>query len=284
SGANLARGYWDDPTLTAERFPHSSLARGSGRLYRTGDRARRLRDGSIELLGRLDRQVKLRGIRLELGAIEAALLTHPAVRGAVVEVAQAATEDATLIACVVADLARAEAWQILRQHLAERLPAAMVPVVIAAIDRLPVTSTGKLDRRAALQCARQQWEQARRPVAAAPRSNTESEVAAIWQELLKTGPFGMDDNFFELGGHSLLAARVMARVLDRHGVDLPLRLLFETPTIAALAAAIDRKRASSPPAPIKTVAAEETRLGPEAIAELSDDEVERLLVAMLDRG
>ena len=283
SGANLARGYLDDPALTAERFPHSPLARGGGRIYRTGDRARRLRDGSIELLGRLDRQVKLRGIRVELGAIEAALLTHPAVREAVVEAAEVGTEDATLVACVVADLAPAEAFQILRRHLAERLPAAMVPALIAAIDRLPITSTGKLDRRATLQCVRRQWAQARGPVTVPPRTDTEAGVAAIWQELLQTGPLGVDDDFFGLGGHSLLAARVMARVLDRHGVDLPLRLLFETPTIAALAAAIDRELAATPRAPIKAVAAEEAWLGPEAIPGLSDDEVELLLAAMLDR-
>jgi hypothetical protein len=283
SGANLARGYLNDPALTAERFSHSPLASGGTRIYRTGDRARRLRDGSVELLGRIDRQVKLRGVRVELGAVEAALLAHPAVRAVVVEAEQLGTEDATLFACVVTDLAPAEAVGILRHHLVERLPAAMVPALIALVDQLPITSTGKLNRRAALEFARRQSADARGAVATAPRTDTEAGVAEIWQELLQLGPLGVDDDFFGLGGHSLLAARVMARVLDRYRVELPLRLMFETPTIVALAAAIDRELAGTRSAPIAVIAVEEARLDPDAVSGLSDDEVELLLATMQDR-
>jgi len=225
AGVQLARGYLGRPALTAERFVPDPFS--PGRLYKTGDLTRRWPTGEVEYLGRIDFQVKLRGFRVELGEIEAALAAHPAVQ----EAAVVASADGTprLVAYVTggADAAMLEA------HLRSRLPGHMVPSAFVALDALPRTPSGKVDRRA-LPAPR--WETA--PYAA-PRTPTEEILAAIWSELLGVERVGARDDFFALGGHSLLATRLVSRVRERFGKEVPVRRLFETPTVAGFAPAVE---------------------------------------------
>ncbi|MEW5928294.1 MAG: amino acid adenylation domain-containing protein [Gemmatimonadota bacterium] len=235
AGAGLARGYLGRPGLTAERFVPDPFGCDGGRLYRTGDRTRRLPTGELEFLGRLDHQVKLRGFRIEPGEIEAALLRHPAVREAVVVV----REDAggpRLVAYAGTGDATAGAEE-LRAHLAGLLPAHMVPAGFVVLAALPKTPNGKTDR-AALPAP------ASAPVAAwtAPRTETETELARIWAEALGVERVGVDDHFFRLGGHSLLATRVLAAVWESFGVEVPLHRVFDAPTLAGMAAVVDGER------------------------------------------
>ncbi|HEX4966052.1 MAG TPA: amino acid adenylation domain-containing protein [Thermoanaerobaculia bacterium] len=235
-GAGLARGYLGRPGLTAERFVPDPFSEPGGRLYRTGDLARWRPDGQIELLGRIDHQVKVRGFRVELGEIEALLAAHPAV-GAAAVMARDEEGDVRLAAYVApaeggagAGKAMAEA---LRAHLRERLPEHMVPAVWTVLDRLPLTPSGKVDRRALPRLASPvSWSEA---VYEAPRNAVEAAIAGIWREALRAERVGVHDNFFHLGGHSLLAARVAARLQETFGVDIPLRRLFEAVTVARLA-------------------------------------------------
>jgi len=238
-GVQLARGYWRRPDLTAERFVPDPLgAEPGGRLYRTGDLARRLPDGAVDFLGRLDHQVKLRGARLELGEIEAALLACSGVRAAVAGV-RGGGSDARLAAWVVPAPGETLAVPALREALARRLPALFVPSLFAVLPALPLTPSGKVDRKAL-----PDPEGAGRPADVpwtAPRTPVEETLVGIWQELLGVERIGVDDHFFDLGGHSLLATRLMARVRDVFAVNLPLSALFETtPTIAGLAQAMAR--------------------------------------------
>ncbi len=246
-GAGVARGYLGRPDLTADRFrpdPFAGLGDDPGeRLYRTGDRVRRSPDGELEFLGRLDHQVKLRGFRIEPGEIEAALAGHPDVSEAAV-----AVRNGSLIAYLVGS--KPVDPETVRSWLAERLPAFMVPAVWVVLDALPRTPNGKLDRKALPEAERGPavaGETARTPV--------EEIVAQIWADLLGVEAVGRNDDFFGLGGHSLLAARVAARLRDAFGVDLPLRALFESPTPAALAAAIERGRQEEAFAPISAIPA-----------------------------
>ena len=240
-GAATAAGYLGRPDLTAEKFapdPFATVA--SGRLFRTGDRGRWLADGSLELLGRADRLVKIRGFRVEPGEVETALTRHPAVREAAV-VARAGGAEARLVAYVVPRATPAPAAAELRDFLRRMLPEFMLPAQFVALDALPRTPTGKIDRRALP-------ADAARPdrVAAyvAPRTPTEAALTSIWEHLLDARPIGIDDNFFDLGGQSLLVVRTMAATRDAFDVDLPARALFEAPTVAALAARIDAQRAA----------------------------------------
>ena len=232
AGVGLARGYVARPTTTAEVFvPHPH---GDGeRLYRTGDLARWRADGRLLFLGRRDAQVKIRGLRVELGEIEARLGEHPAVRGAA-----AVLRDEQLVAFVVGPTAG------LAEHLGESLPAYMVPSRFVALEGLPWTPSGKLDRRALEAWDLPQEKAARR----APRTPTEELVAEVWCELLGAGEIGVDEDFFVLGGHSLLATRVVSRLRDAFGVELPVKALFEAPTVAELAARLEhREDAARPP-------------------------------------
>ncbi len=240
-GPGVARGYLDRPDLTAERFlpdpfgdwtdrsDRSDRREGGDRLYRTGDLARYLPDGRIEFLGRADHQVKIRGVRIELGEVEFVLGRHPAVRECAVLVSPGGQRLAAWAALrepvEVADLL---AW------LRRELPAAMVPATLVVLDALPRTLTGKLDRAAlpAPDAPRSAAEPA------APRDEVEESIAWIWRRLLEVERVGIHDGFFELGGHSLLATRVVAAVRDALGIELPLRTLFEAPTVAGLAAAV----------------------------------------------
>ncbi|WP_437325952.1 non-ribosomal peptide synthase/polyketide synthase [Sorangium sp. So ce381] len=233
-GAGLARGYLDRPDLTAERFVPDPFSREPGRrLYRTGDLARLGRDGAIEFLGRADHQLKIRGHRIEPGEIEAQLRAHPGVRDAVV----VALEDAgllRLVAYVVPARGAALTADGLRASLRERLPEPMVPSAYVWLDELPLTPNGKLNRKALPAPGLASREQA-----AKPRTATEEAVAAIWAEVLGLEAVGVDETFFEIGGNSLLATRVIARVRAAFQVELPLRSVFDHPTAARLASAVD---------------------------------------------
>jgi amino acid adenylation domain-containing protein len=236
-GNGLARGYWNQPELTAEKFIPNPFEAGE-RLYKTGDRARFRPDGNIEFIGRIDNQVKIRGYRVELGEIEATLNQHPAVKDSVL-VARARgslTED-TLVAYVVPKQQAAPSISELRDYLKEKLPEYMIPSVFVMLDSLPLTPSGKIDR-SALPAA-----DGTRPNLAhefvGPRTEIEDLVAQVWREVLKLDRIGVHDNFFELGGHSLLATRVVARLRNNFSIDLALRKLFELPTVVALAEHID---------------------------------------------
>jgi len=233
-GAGLARGYLGRPDLTAERFVPDPWERGE-RLYRTGDLARLAPDGEVEFLGRLDRQVKIRGFRIETGEIEAALALHPAVREAAV-VARGEGAARHLVAWVVPAGEELPVPE-LREALAARLPAYMVPTVIAPLAELPLTPSGKVDRLALCR-----WETepgASRAEAVAPRTPVEAVLAGIWAEVLGIPRAGVDDDFFSLGGHSLLATRAISRVCNAFGLEIGVRSLFESPTPARLAAVVE---------------------------------------------
>jgi acyl-CoA synthetase (AMP-forming)/AMP-acid ligase II len=232
-GAGVARGYHRRPALTAERFvPDPFSVEPGARLYATGDLARWRSDGRLECLGRRDHQVKLRGFRIEPGEIEATLARHPAVRQAVVVVRGSGTHDARLVAYVVADGSPSSAE--LRAHLAEDLPAYMVPAAFVLLDSLPLTPNGKIDRRALPAPDAADTPDAARPVVA-PRTPVERTISGIWAEALGSPPRGVHDGFFESGGHSLAAALVISRIRAAFGVGIALRSLFEHPTVAGLA-------------------------------------------------
>jgi amino acid adenylation domain-containing protein len=238
-GIQLARGYWRRPDLTAERFVPDPLGiEPGGRLYRTGDLARRLPDGALDFLGRLDHQVKLRGVRIELGEVEAALLACPGVRAAVAGV-RGAGADARLAAWVVTVAGETLSIPALREALTRRLPALLIPSLFAVLPALPLTPNGKVDRKA-LPDPEGTGRTAGVPFVA-PRTPVEETLVEIWQELLGIDRIGVDDHFFDLGGHSLLATRLMARVRDVFEVNVPLSALFESsPTVGGLAQAIAR--------------------------------------------
>jgi amino acid adenylation domain-containing protein/non-ribosomal peptide synthase protein (TIGR01720 family) len=233
AGAGLARGYHGRSGLTAERFVPSPFDT-SQRLYRSGDLARQRADGSIDYLGRIDQQVKIRGFRIELGEIEAALLGQPGVRQAVISV-HVDEGGPQLCAYVVAELTPNDpiAWRdTLRAALSVDLPDYMVPRHWLLLDALPLTSNGKLDRKALPVPDAEIWQ---RPFEA-PEGELEQQLAAIWAEVLGVTRIGRRDNFFELGGHSLLAAQASARVELELGIELPLRALFESNDLQAYAA------------------------------------------------
>ncbi|WP_053133416.1 non-ribosomal peptide synthetase [Pseudomonas sp. MIACH] len=244
-GAGVARGYLNRDELTAERFlndPATGL-----RMYKTGDLGRLLADGSVEYLGRNDDQVKIRGFRIELGEIQARLATAPGVRDAVVIAREDQPGDKRLVAYVIAEGDTRVA--ALRDHLLLSLADHMVPSAFVLLDAFPLTTNGKLDRKAlpapdADALARRSYE--------APQGSVETAIATIWQDLLKLDRIGRDDNFFELGGHSLLAVKLIERMRQ---VDLSadVRVLFGQPTLAALAAAVGGQRQVHVPAnPIQT--------------------------------
>ncbi|MBW3570414.1 MAG: amino acid adenylation domain-containing protein, partial [Gemmatimonadetes bacterium] len=230
-GAGVTRGYLHRPALTAERFVPDPFGAAGNRLYRTGDRVRRRTDGALDFLGRVDFQVKLRGFRIELGEIEAALRAHPGV-GAAAALVREEAGDARLLAYVVPrDPDAPPAGTELRAFLRARLPEYMVPAAFVALDAFPLTPSGKVDRRALP--ARDAQPEARTFVA--PRTPQEQALAGIWREVLRRESVGLEDDFFELGGHSILATQVLSRVRRELGVELPLRALFEAPTVRALA-------------------------------------------------
>lgn len=237
-GVGVARGYVRRADETAERFAADPFSDApNARVYKTGDRCRYLPDGSIEFLGRIDQQIKIRGFRVEPGEIEAALLRHPAVRQVAV-VPRGPSDDLRLFAYVAAFPRSSE--QELRSFLAEWLPAYMVPSVVET-DALPLTPSGKVDRSALPDPAGRDPTRDRDSIS--PRTDLEREIAELWQELLGVSNVGVTDDFFALGGHSLLATQMIMRIRRRHG-DIPLRALFAAPTIAALAEAVEATETS----------------------------------------
>jgi acyl carrier protein len=235
-GAGVAHGYHGAPGMTASRFvPDPFSGRPGARLYRTGDVGRWRRSGRIELAGRADRQLKVRGYRIESGEIEAALRSHDDIAQAVVS-ARGGGHDVRLVGYLVTRSGAGAPPAGLREHLRAVLPDYMVPAAFVVLPALPLTGNGKIDYRA---LPEPDWGAAAGQAPVAPRTPTESRLAAIIAELLALpGPVGVSDNFFALGGHSLTATRLMARIRAVYGVDLPVRTLFADPTVTGLAAAL----------------------------------------------
>jgi amino acid adenylation domain-containing protein len=238
-GEGHARGYLNDAELTAEKFiPHHLSDEPGRRLYMTGDHARFLPGGAIEFVGRSDSQVKIRGYRVELGEIEAALGRHPDVRECAVAARGDGAADKRLAAYIVGNNDQPLDPARLRAFLQTQLPDHMVPARFVSLQRLPLTPNGKLDRRALPLVDDDGAGTAEAFVA--PRTPAEELLAGIWTTLLQLPRVGIHDNFFDLGGHSLVATRVMARVRDAFQVELPLRKLFDAPTVAQLAEVIEK--------------------------------------------
>ncbi|HEU4452177.1 MAG TPA: amino acid adenylation domain-containing protein, partial [Longimicrobium sp.] len=230
-GVGVARGYLGRPGLTAGRFVPDPFGREPGaRLYRTGDRVRWLDGGTLEFLGRLDEQVKVRGFRIEPGEVEAALRRHAGVRECIVVAREAASGEARLVGYVVGEADPGE----LRAQLRRSLPDYMVPGAFVALEQLPLTPNGKIDRRALPDPDPGAGEDR-----AAPRTPTEEILAGIWGELLGMEGVGADDEFFALGGHSLLATRLVSRIREAFGVEMPIRAVFEDSVLSALSARVD---------------------------------------------
>src|SRR5262249_48222973 len=219
----------------AQRFVESPLGAvpGGQRLYKTGDLARYLPDGNIEFLGRLDHQVKIRGFRIEVGEIETLLLQHPAIQEAVVLAREDQPGNPRLVAYLVPNTDPAPSVSDLRRHLQEKLPDYMLPAAVVMLAALPLTPNGKVDRQAlpAPDSDRPDLAAAFAP----PRTPTEALLVGIWEEALRLERIGIHDGFFELGGHSLLATQVVSRAREGLGCEIPLRWIFEAPTIATLA-------------------------------------------------
>lgn len=243
-GVGLARGYRNRPDLTAQKFiPHPFSVEPGARLYKTGDLARYRSDGTIEFLGRMDRQVKLRGFRIELGEVEATLARHPAVRDAAVLLREDHPGDPRIVGYVVLHQdqpAEGVSGLALRQFLRHTLPEYMVPSAFMTMTAFPLTASGKLDRRMLPP------PDARRSVLAnayiAPRTPGEEQLGRIFGELLGVDRIGVHDNFFEMGGHSLLAIRAVSQMREAFNVEIPLRAIFESPTVAGLGQVIEIAR------------------------------------------
>lgn len=273
-GDGLARGYLNRPELTAEHFVcHPFSDEPGARLYKTGDLARYLPDGSIEYLGRLDSQVKIRGYRIELGEIESVLRQHPSIRESVVLIREDTPDDKRLVAYVILRENLKPTASELHHFLLERLPEYMVPSTFVSLETFPLTPSGKVDRRALPTLGAVRLELGATFVA--PRTPVEEILADIWTRILRIKHVGIHDNFFELGGHSLLATQVVSRLRTIFQVELPLRKFFETPTIIGLAAAITQEQA-------KTKEMDITAQLLAKLDELSADEVDVILSNLLD--
>ena len=240
AGDGLARGYWNRPDVTAERFIPDPFGDPGGRLFRTGDLVRYRGDGSLEYLGRLDNQIKLRGFRIELQEIEAHLLQHPAVRESVVVARVTDDGEKTLVAYLAGVVAETVESATLRSFLKDRLPDYMVPSSYVWMARLPRTKSGKVDRRA-LPAPDPSIAEPRHH-ATPPGSPVEEILAGIFTELLGRRVANREDDFFDLGGHSLLATQLVSRIAETLGFRLPLRRVFEASTVRSLAAAISESQ------------------------------------------
>ena len=258
-GPSLARSYLHRPDLTAEKFIPNPFAGDGSRLYRTGDLVRWLPDGNIEFLGRIDHQVKVRGFRIELGEIEAVLDEHPAVKNVIVLAKEVRPGDTRLVAYVVSANEDRPTIEDLREFMRSRLPDYMLPATFVFLDDMPLTPSGKIDRKVLPVPDLSRPELQVEYVEA--RNETEEKLVNICRDLLNVDKVGVYDNFFDLGGHSLLATQFMSRLRDQFNVEIPLRTLFEKPTVDELAqvveAAAQSTRASIPA--IKAVSREGRR-------------------------
>jgi amino acid adenylation domain-containing protein len=233
----VARGYYGKPGLTSERFLPNPFSGGkNGRLYKTGDLCRWLPDGNMQYLGRMDHQVKVRGFRVEVGEIEAALEKHPAVRQSVVMGREDEPGLKRLVAYVVAKSGASPQPEELRGHVQQSLPDYMVPAAVVVLEAFPLTPNGKVNRKA---LPAPEYRRDEREAYVAPRTPVEEGVAGIWSEVLRVPRLGVQDNFFAAGGHSLLATQVISRMRQMFGVELPVRAMFEAPTVAGLAGRIE---------------------------------------------
>jgi len=271
-GECLALGYLGQPGSYTERFISSPFEPGA-RLYRTGDLVRYRADGNLEFVGRMDTQIKLRGYRIEPEEIEAVLMQHAIVHEAAVVLHGHCGEDKHLVAYVTTS----EDDAALRKFLQARLPKHMIPAVFVPLDRLPRAANGKIERKA-LPAPPRMTRMEDRMVA--PRNSVEAQLAELWATVLGLPQVSITDNFFDLGGHSLLATQLLSRLRTALGVDIPLRTLFETPTIEGLAAALENYKPDSMNAQpqiqrriFKDVTSE--------IVQMSDAEVDKLLTALL---
>jgi amino acid adenylation domain-containing protein len=237
-GDGLARGYLNRPQLTGEKFiPNPFSHQAYARLYKTGDLARYQADGTIEFMGRIDNQIKLRGFRIELGEIEAVLSQYPQVKDSVVIATEDQPGNKRLVAYCVSNSEQSITAE-LRSFLKTKLPDYMVPSAFVQLDALPLTPNGKVDRRA---LPTPEIEETLSTNFSPPRTATEEKLAQIWTSVLRIKPIGIHDNFFELGGHSLLATQVISRIRKSWEIELPLRCLFESPTIAELSKHLETK-------------------------------------------
>lgn len=274
-GAGIAKGYLNQPQQTAERFVEDPFSKDAhARIYRTGDLARFLPDGNVEFLGRIDQQVKIRGFRVEPAEIESVLKKHPAVQQVVVVPQEDKSGDKRLVAYVVSSKKPAPAADELRSFLQERLPDYMVPSAVVHLDSLPLTRNGKVDV-AALPSPEQIPSTVER-VLVAPRNPVEEGLVEIWRQVLQLDKIGVQDNFFDLGGHSLLATQVISRVRSTFRVQLPLRSLFDAPTVAGLADQIAQMPQTSEDEEVAKLLRE--------LEGLSDEEAERLLANEMQPG
>jgi amino acid adenylation domain-containing protein len=270
-GAGLARGYLNRPDSTAEKFVPDPFSKHPGaRLYRTGDLARYRADGNLEFMGRSDQQVKIRGFRIELGEIEATLLQHPSVRDAAIAAHADESGNKRLVAYIVEHQETSELEAELRHYVGERLPEYMVPAAFMFLEQLPIAASGKLDRGALPKPAG--LRSAATVAYVAPRNAAEQVLSDIWADVLALEQIGVHDNFFATGGHSLLATQVIMQIREDFQIDLPLRCMFETPTVAGLAETLlqDPERGTN----IEKIA----RLLVE-LADLSEEEVDSMLDA-----
>lgn len=239
-GDGVARGYLNRPELTQKKFIADPFSGKSGaRLYQSGDLARYRRDGTLEFLGRVDGQVKVRGYRIELGEIEAALAAHPALQSCKVLAAEHRPGNKQLVAYAILQGNDSPSAEDLKDFLKLSLPEYMVPAQIVFLDSFPLTQNGKIDRRALPAPTHGNISAAHEFVA--PRTETEKKVAAIWAQLLNVEQIGIHDDFFDLGGHSLLAIRALSRIREEFDVELPLATLLQAPTVAQLAALLQKR-------------------------------------------
>jgi len=237
-GVGLARGYYNRPDLTNERFISNPFRNNpNARLYKTGDLVRYRSDGNIEFLGRTDHQVKIRGFRIELGEIESTLSQHPAIQKTLVIASEDLPGNKRLVAYVIPNGQPVDLGPELRTYLKQTLPDYMVPSAFVMLDKFPLTPNGKIDRKA-LPAPDHTVTGFGQPFVP-PSTLAEEVLAEIWAEVLNIEQVGIHDNFFDLGGHSLLAIRVVARLRDMMELDLSVRSLFEKPTIAELAAEVE---------------------------------------------
>ncbi len=242
-GAGLARGYHNRPELTAEKFiPHPFSEELGARLYKTGDLGRVLSDGNIEFIGRTDYQVKIRGFRIELGEIEMIVTQYPTVQNAVVLAREDILGEKCLVAYVVSTQKPGQSVSELRDFLKQKLPAYMVPSNFVMLDALPLMPNGKVDRCALPLPERERLKPEKNFVA--PRTPTEEVIVRIWSSVLGIEQVSVYDNFFELGGHSLLAIQLISRLQDIFLIELPIQSLFQEPTVAGVAEAVENARTS----------------------------------------